>query len=77
MKSQHSRIYKDLLEALKNTRVAAGITQVEAAAKLKKHAPYISKIESGERRIDVIELYELCQIYNVSVTKILKKIGIS
>lgn len=77
MKSQHSKLYKDLLKELKAARLNAEVTQVDAAAKLKKHAPYISKIESGERRIDVIELYELCSIYEVSVVKLLKRVGIS
>jgi len=76
MKSQHSKVYKDLLAALKDARLKAGVTQFEASTKLKKHPPYISKIESGERRIDVVELHELCVIYGVPVSKILRKVGI-
>ena len=76
MKSQHSKLYKDLINELKRARISAGLTQVEVAAKLKKHAPHISKIESAERRVDVIELYELCQIYQTSLSKLLKKSGL-
>ncbi|NUN07190.1 MAG: helix-turn-helix domain-containing protein [Bdellovibrio sp.] len=75
-KSQHSKLYKHLLQELKTCRKNADLTQVQAAEALGKHAPFISKIESGERRLDVIELAELCKIYDVKALSLLKKIGI-
>ena len=38
--------------------------QVEVGKKLKKPQAYISKIERGERRVDVVELDELAKLYN-------------
>jgi transcriptional regulator with XRE-family HTH domain len=43
--------------------VEAGLTQVEVAQKLKCPQSFVSKIESGERRVDVVELNELAGIY--------------
>lgn len=75
-KSQHTKTYKILLQELKKARESAGFTQAQAAKSLGKHAPFISKIESGERRIDVLELAELCKLYDVKMAAILKRSGI-
>jgi transcriptional regulator with XRE-family HTH domain len=40
------------------------LTQVEVGRKLRKPQAYISKIERGERRVDVVELDELARLYN-------------
>lgn len=72
MKSQHQKHYKCLIGELKKARLSIGMTQLVAARALGKHAPFISKIESGERRIDVIELLILCSVYNVPLAKFLQ-----
>jgi transcriptional regulator with XRE-family HTH domain len=41
----------------------AGLTQVEVANRLKRQQSFVSKIESGERRVDVVELSELAKAY--------------
>jgi transcriptional regulator with XRE-family HTH domain len=70
--------YQLLLKLLIHSREKAGLTQQEVAEKLKKPQSYISKIESGERRIDFIELEDLCQIYKFPIShfETLKKEGI-
>ena len=62
-KSIYSKEYKNVIEKLKKARFEAGLKQEEVAKKLKKPQSYISKIERGERRIDVAELKELAKIY--------------
>lgn len=63
MKSVHRWEYQQLLERLRAARQHAGLTQQEVAKKLNTHQSYISKVESGERRIDVVELWELSKLY--------------
>ncbi|MGE0633059.1 MAG: helix-turn-helix domain-containing protein [Pseudobdellovibrionaceae bacterium] len=75
-KTQHTKDYKKLIEELKAARLAADYTQLEAATALGKHPPFISKIESGERRVDVIELSILCRLYGVKMSHILRKTGL-
>lgn len=44
------------------------MTQYDAAAKLGKPQSFISKVETGERRLDVIELTVFAWLYNKSLT---------
>jgi transcriptional regulator with XRE-family HTH domain len=62
-KTIHSSEYKEITESLKKARIEAGLTQIEAAAKIGKPQSYISKVENGEQRIDVVELKELATLY--------------
>lgn len=48
-----------LQQMLKHLRKHAGLTQLELASLLKKPQSYVSKYESGERRLDLIELREI------------------
>ena len=65
--SIHSKDYKLFIERLRKVRLEAGITQVQAALKLKKPQSYVSKIERGERRIDVVELQHMLRIYKKGI----------
>lgn len=67
-KSIHSSEYKTVIKKLREAREAAGLTQAEAAEKLGKPQSYISKIERGERRIDVVELIALAKLYKKDVS---------
>ena len=44
-----------LCEQLKQTRLAAGLTQTKLAQKLNKPQSYVAKVETLERRLDVVE----------------------
>lgn len=57
------------LKLLRETRESAGITQVELARKLKVHQSFVSKIESGERRVDIVELEMICKALRTSLTE--------
>ena len=49
-----------LRELLREARTAQGLTQAELAKRLGKPQSYISKTESGERRLDFVETREFC-----------------
>lgn len=75
-KSRFTRKYARLLTALRAARLEAGMTQTEVAQRFGAHAPFVSKCESGERRIDVVELAAFCRIYGVTLAEFLAEAGI-
>jgi len=68
MSEIYSSRYRIFTNQLIKAREKVGLTQVEVAQKLQKPQSYISKIELGERKIDFIELEDLCAIYKVSIS---------
>ena len=62
-RSIYTKDYKEIIERLKTARIEAGLAQKEVADKLGKPQSYISKIESGERRLDVAEMKKFVEIY--------------
>jgi transcriptional regulator with XRE-family HTH domain len=52
--------YRRLLKALADARKEALITQAQLARKLRKSQQFVSKYESGERRLDAIEFADIC-----------------
>ena len=59
-RSTHHPNYQTLLTLLRDQRERAGITQLALAEILGNTQTFISKIERGERRIDVVEFVEIC-----------------
>jgi len=57
------RQYRAFLHRLKQAREDAGLTQEQVARKISKPQSFISKCESGERRVDFVELQHLAVIY--------------
>lgn len=53
--------YQLLREALRSVREKSGKTQVQIATLLEKPQSYISKIESGERKLDILEIRNYCR----------------
>ncbi len=59
----YTKDHKDVVERLKKARQEIGLDQIEVAKLLRKTQSHVSKIESGQRRVDVISLKELARIY--------------
>lgn len=75
-KSQHTAKYRRLIETLRQARERAGLTQQQVAKKLKVYASFVSKCESGERRIDVVELAAFCKAYRLDLIDFLREAGL-
>lgn len=67
-KSLYSKDHKHLVEQLKKARTEAGMDQKDVAKALGRTQSYVSKIESGQRKIDVVQLKELAKIYSKSIS---------
>ena len=66
--------YELLRSELKNARLQAKLLQADLAKRLKKPQSYISKVESGERNLDVIEFTAYCDAMGIEPVKWLKKL---
>ena len=72
-KSIHTPEYALLLGLIREAREAAGLTQVELARILGQSQSFVSKMEVGERRIDVIQLRTVCLALGVSLTDFIQR----
>ncbi len=72
----HSGIYtkehKRLIQCLVKARQETGLNQTEAAKLLGHTQSYISKIEMGQRKVDVLELKKIARIYKKEITYFLQ-----
>lgn len=67
----HTAGQKALSEALAAARTKAGLTQAALGKILRCHQSMIARIESGQRRIDVVELVIICRGLDVDPSDIL------
>ncbi|MEM9500604.1 MAG: helix-turn-helix transcriptional regulator [Pseudomonadota bacterium] len=66
--------YKCMVSVLGDVRREQGITQVELATLLSKPQSFISKIENGDRRIDIVELIAIADALKVRPSSILERL---
>jgi transcriptional regulator with XRE-family HTH domain len=66
LRAFHSPRYQTMCRRLKEARVRSGLTQVEAAKALGQAQNFVSKCETGERRIDPIELADFLALYGIT-----------
>ena len=60
--------HRALIALLVSTREAAGLTQRDLAARLKRPHSFVGRIEAGERRVDVIEFIEIALFIDVTTS---------
>lgn len=66
--SIYSPAYRRFLRRLREARTEAKLSQRQAATRLRKPQSYVSKCETGERRVDVIELQGFARLYSLPIT---------
>lgn len=73
-KSIYSEQYQQLCALLRQLRREAGLTQVEVAERLDVPQSFVSKYESGERRLDVIELLYVAESIGSSLDCVVSRL---
>jgi transcriptional regulator with XRE-family HTH domain len=63
-----------LVSLLREMRIEAGLTQVDLAIRIEKDQAYVSRYESGQRRLDVLEVREICQVVGVTLEEFVKRL---
>jgi len=72
IKSVQTKEYAYFVEKLRKAREEAGLSQVKVAKKLKRPQSHISNIETGQQRVDVIELQRFAKMYGKEITYFVK-----
>ena len=62
-----------LVALLRQVRLDTRLTQLQLAEKIENTQSYVSKYESGEQRLDLIELEAVCQAVGISLTDFVKR----
>jgi transcriptional regulator with XRE-family HTH domain len=72
VKSIQTREYAYFVDRLKQARLESGLTQVQVAKKVKRPQSHISNIESGQQRVDVVELQRFAKLYGKDMSYFIK-----
>lgn len=67
--------HKALIALLIEKREAAGLTQIALAKKLGEYQSFVARLESGQRRVDVVEFLLLSEILGFDPYKALRTIS--
>ncbi len=67
MSATRKPAYRRFVARLRAAREEADLTQVAAARKLRQSQTFVSKSESGDRRVDVVELQAFARLYGKPV----------
>lgn len=73
-KSIYTDEYAALLVLLRDTRRAAQVTQVQLAERLGRSQSFVSKVEVGETRLDVIQLRTICQALDTTLPEFITQL---
>jgi transcriptional regulator with XRE-family HTH domain len=73
-KTIHSANHKKLLAVLKQVRIEAGLRQADLARLLQKDQTFVSKYETGERRLDILEVRDICKALGMSLIEFTKRL---
>jgi ribosome-binding protein aMBF1 (putative translation factor) len=74
LKQLRSSRHRALIGVIVAARQAAGLTQRELAAKLKRSNSFVWKLEAGERQVNVLEFIEISRTLGVKASKLIAEI---
>jgi transcriptional regulator with XRE-family HTH domain len=73
-KSLYSPEQDALRSLLRQLRLVAGLRQRELSRRLGKPQSFVSRYESGQRRLDLLELRQICQALGISLTTFVQRL---
>lgn len=65
---------KQLQTLLRQIRLDAGLRQNDLAERLGQPQSFVSKYESGERRLDILELRQICEVVGISLEEFVQRL---
>jgi len=64
-------VYVWFVAQLRSARISRGWSQKELANKLGKQQSYVSKYETGERRLDFVETVRISRVLDLEITSLI------
>lgn len=71
--SIHSPDHQRLVALLRQIREEAGLRQIDLAERLDRHQSFVSKYETGERRLDLVELRDICWACDTALSELIRR----
>lgn len=72
-KSIFSEHQEQLQKLLRRIRVDTGLRQVDLARRVGQPQSFVSKYESGERRLDLLELRQICEVLGLTLGEFVRR----
>jgi ribosome-binding protein aMBF1 (putative translation factor) len=72
-----TKAHQRIIAALIDARHKSGLPQWKVAKKLGHSQTWLARIETGERRLDLVELGQLCRLYGIDPVKLVGKLGVN
>lgn len=73
-KTLGSERHRALIALLIEAREKAGLTQTELAEKIGEYQSFVARLESGQRRVDVVEFLELAEVLGFDAEESLRNL---
>jgi len=73
-KSVFTKRYKAFQHELEKARLEAGLSQEQLAKRVGWDQTYVSKIERGVRRVDVVELIAICEAIRINPAEFVRRL---
>jgi transcriptional regulator with XRE-family HTH domain len=72
-KTIYRREYGTFLRLLREYRLAAGLTQAQCSAGMGRPQSFVSDVERGVRRLDIVQLRDLCEVVQINLVEFVTK----
>lgn len=75
MKTIRTKTHRALVAAIRQERIARGLDQADVAKRMREYQSWVSYLESGQRRIDVVEFLALAKAIGFDPVTMIRKLA--
>jgi transcriptional regulator with XRE-family HTH domain len=75
VKTITSKTHRCMVEWLRRERIAAGLKQTDIAKRLGEHQSWVARLESGQRRLDVVEFLAVAKVIGFNPSTMIRKLA--
>jgi transcriptional regulator with XRE-family HTH domain len=75
VKTISSKAHRCLVKEIRRERIAAGLSQAQVAKRLREYQSWVARLESGQRRLDVVEFLAVARAVGFDPAKLIRKLA--